>query len=371
MLNKRTLATISVVSLFAILITTSILMFTQAYTTTVALTHTVLGFTFIGFGVWHGVNNFSAIKKYLSFSTPSKAKAKHGLPSITAVGLTTSLLVLCLVSFPPFLALHFWGTQLRISDNNATQASELKYNVLNMAQNFDGRSITIDFKKGTAFHWPQYAMWLEDESGEIVQAVYVTQGVGTNTFKNTVTLNNSELTLSRNPFDDEGFVFESIFSEDYDESRSNNKFRPEALPIFLHRFVKDIDVSETLPQLKLDGYTGATQFENHILTQKVTDESRQRYNIYFEINQSFDFNQYYSSDRFPDDAIYSGDGFSAQPSVLYHATIDFSSDQKFYAMSLVGHGHHSGRDGEIYTNMENLTTAKNIVDRIIIDLRQN
>lgn len=370
MINKRTLATVTVATLFTILIATSILMFTQAYSSVIALTHTVLGVSFLSFGLWHSINNFPALKKYLSFTSTLKGKARHGAASMLAIGVSISLLALCLISFFPFKAFHDWGTQLRVSQSAVAQATELKYNVLDMAQNYEGRRITVDFKKGTAFHWPQYAMWLEDPDGEIVQAIYVTQGVATNTFKNTVALNDSSLILNHNPFDDKEFIFESMFTEDYDESRTNNKFRPEALPIFLHRFAKDIDTADTLPQLELDGYTGATQFDNYLLTQKISDNSQQRYHLYFEINQSFDFNDYYSSDRFPEDPIYSGDGFSAQPSVLYHAAIDFSSEQKIYAMTLLGRGHHSGRDGKIYPDLENLTTAKNIVDRVIVDLRQ-
>lgn len=368
MFNKRTLTTISVATLFAILIVTSILMFSRAYSNLVALTHTVLGLSFISFGIWHSINNFPALKKYLS----PTGKGKHGASSMSAIALSATLLILCLISFFPFKAFHDWGTQLRISDNSSAQLSELKYNILDMTDGQEGRRITIDFKKGSAFHWPQYAIWLENMDGEVAQAIYVTQGVGTNTFKNTVSLNDSSLTLDHNPFDDAGFIFESIFNEDYDESRVNNKFRPEALPVFLHQFVDRDDAasSNALPQLQLDGFTGATQFDNYLLTQKVTTNSQQRYNLYLEINQSFDFNEYYSSDRFPDDPIYSGDGFSAQPSVLYHTTIDFASNQKIYAMNLVGRGHHSGRDGKIYEDLDNLTTAKQIVDRIIVDIRQ-
>lgn len=368
MFNKRTLITISVVALFAILIATSLLMFSRAYSNIVALTHTILGFSFISFGIWHGVNNFPTIKKYLS---PS-GKAKHGASSISAIGISITLLILCLISFFPFKAFHDWGAQLRISDSSKSASSELKYNVIDMTNGQQGKRITIDFKKGSAFHWPQYAIWLENLKGEVAQAIYVTQGVGTNTFKNTVSLNDSSITLDHNPFDDAGFIFESIFNEDFDENKVNNKFRPEALPIFLHQFtdVGNAENANELPQLQLDGFTGATQFDNYLLTQLVTTSDQQRYNLYLEINQSFDFNEYYSSDRFPDDPIYSGDGFSAQPSVLYHAIIDFSSAQKIYAMNLVGHGHHSGRDGKIYTDLDKLTTAKQIVDRIIVDIRQ-
>ena len=83
---------------------------------------------------------------------------------------------------------------------------------------------------------------------------------------------------------------------------------------------------------------------------------------------SFDFNEYYSSNRYPDDPIYSGDGYSAQPSVVYEAVIDPTSQQKYYPMTLIGRGHHSGRDGVLYRDLQNLTTALELVDRIIVEV---
>jgi len=41
-----------------------------------------------------------------------------------------------------------------------------------------------------------------------------------------------------------------------------------------------------------------------------------------EVNRTYDFNEYYSKTRFPDDAIYSGTGSSGQPSLIYKAIID-------------------------------------------------
>jgi hypothetical protein len=120
---------------------------------------------------------------------------------------------------------------------------------------------------------------------------------------------------------------------------------------------------------QLDGYTGATLLNNYLLSSSLKNPQSGKYTVFLEINQSFDFNDYYSSDRFPNDKIYSGDGFSAQPSVVYQAQIDFDSSTQLYPMTLVGHGHHSGQNGEIDINTENLTTALAIVDRIIVDIR--
>jgi hypothetical protein len=87
-----------------------------------------------------------------------------------------------------------------------------------------------------------------------------------------------------------------------------------------------------------------------------------------EINQSFDFNEFYSSDRYPDDPIYSGNGYSAQPSVVYEAIIDTTASQRYFPMAVVGRGHHSGQDGKLYQELDRLTTALELVDRVIVEI---
>jgi hypothetical protein len=115
--------------------------------------------------------------------------------------------------------------------------------------------------------------------------------------------------------------------------------------------------------------------ENNFSTKSVKKDS----NLVFTSNlatsgeldseQLFNFkNEYYSSNRFPDDPIYSGDGYSAQPSVVYETVIDPASLQTYYPMTLVGHGHHSGKDGLLYKDLKNLTTALQILDRIIVEV---
>ena len=106
--------------------------------------------------------------------------------------------------------------------------------------------------------------------------------------------------------------------------------------------------------------------DNFIYSIKLNDKLSGQYRIRFEVNHSFDYNEYYSSDRFPDDPIYSGDGFTAQPSIIYQAIIDFDKPNQLLQMELVGHGHHSGQTGEIYADMSKLTTALELVERILV-----
>jgi hypothetical protein len=113
--------------------------------------------------------------------------------------------------------------------------------------------------------------------------------------------------------------------------------------------------------------TGATPVSSFDL-RTVAETRYEEVVIKFEINRSFDFNQTYHPDAYPDDPIYSGSGASAQPSLIYAATVNLANDQPYYFMQLLGRRHHSGKDGKIHTDLSGITTAKEMVSRIIVEV---
>lgn len=62
--------------------------------------------------------------------------------------------------------------------------------------------------------------------------------------------------------------------------------------------------------------------------------------------------------------VYSGDGSSGQPSPIYQAIVD-SQTAGQHLFELVGHGHHSGADGQLYQDLSNITTAKDILSFVV------
>ena len=90
-----------------------------------------------------------------------------------------------------------------------------------------------------------------------------------------------------------------------------------------------------------------------------------------ELNVAFDDNEFYSEFDFPDDEVYhSGTGQLGQPSIVFDALIDLEDGKNYYLMELIGHGHHSGQTGELFSDLSTLTTAKQIVERIVIGVHK-
>jgi len=53
--------------------------------------------------------------------------------------------------------------------------------------------------------------------------------------------------------------------------------------------------------------------------------------------------------------------------LIYEAIVD-SQKPGQYLFKLTGHGHHSGRDGSLYTDLSNITSAKKIREFIVVNI---
>ncbi len=364
----RSFISLSVFLGLTILIITSLLMFSKPHQEVVALLHTTFGFWLLLLLVWHIKNNLKPLKSYLR----NNGGRKINNVAWGSAGVFLILLVLVYHQFAPFAAFYRWGQTLRAATENAMDEQQT-YQVRRIQPAIAaGDTLGIEFRKGPFFMWPQYAIWLETLDGKFIQPLYVTGKLANNNFANKVTRKKSKHVFTDNPFatDADGDEF---FDFQWDAASKNDRMRPESLPVFLHALgIKSIEgamVPEASTPL-LDAYAGATLTDNFLLTTRSLATLPEQFRIRFEINQSFDFNTYYSSDRFPDDPVYSGNGYSAQPSVIYEVVVDRRDTQPIYLMKLIGQGHHSGKDGKVNPDISKLTTATQLVDRIIIEFQE-
>jgi hypothetical protein len=112
-----------------------------------------------------------------------------------------------------------------------------------------------------------------------------------------------------------------------------------------------------------DAYTGATPVTGFILNSKADKVLSGSFRVLLEINQNWDWNRYWTNDKFPGDLNYS---FSAQPALVYEAVIDVSSPGKEFLMRPIGHSHYSGKTGELFSDLSTLSTALNIASSITV-----
>ncbi|NME72034.1 DUF4405 domain-containing protein [Flammeovirga aprica] len=343
-MNRRILGNILLAVILILSVSGLVLYFTPHQKATTSI-HTLFGFVFLLSIVFHIINNKVPIKNYLKGKGKGKSKYKPlqaPLIFIIATGVSIGILY----QVPHFNSLYDWGNEFR-NQQIGKEEQTFDYEIIDLDQKLGKHTISVEFKKGKSFRHPLIAIWVEDTLGNYIETLYISQSISSSTFQ-----------IGKKVGD--GYAPATVR-------------RPEALPYWSHkRGIKASDglyiPLESAPDL--DGVSGATPLNNFIISSKSNLENNGPFKILMEFNQSFDWNEYYSKDRFPDDKIYSGSGAVGQPSMIYKATINPEdlNHKTYKLMELIGHGHHSGQNGNLYTDLKNITTAKEIADRIILSI---
>lgn len=221
----------------------------------------------------------------------------------------------------------------------------------------DEADITIDFLKGRHFWNPQLAIWIEDSAGNYIETLLVTTSTAKGLFY-------SGRSTSSFKEADEAKVETNIPTR-----------RVDALPYWSHkRNHKYGDgfysppPGEPLP----DVITGATPKANfYFKTNEFGIDDLETFRVMVEVNVAFDENEFFSEYDFLEDSLYhGGTGLMGQPSLIYGTTVSRQDQERYYLLSLLGHGHHSGATGELITEMKTVTTAKYVVERIVVGVKE-
>jgi hypothetical protein len=207
-----------------------------------------------------------------------------------------------------------------------------------------GVGLVFHFEKGESFNHPLMALWIEDTTGTYLQTLYVAESIA-----------------------------KGIYGHG---DKSTGKWlpgpirRPATLPVWAYsRGIKEDDgyyiptVHTSLP----DAVTGATPPGDFVIISHLLQDLPSVVDVYFEINQSWDWNEFWTNNKYPDDEDYKT---SCQPALVYRARIDLSLPYSSTDLILIGHSHYSGKNGEIYTDLGTITTAKNITKRAWVKIEQ-
>ena len=238
-----------------------------------------------------------------------------------------------------------------------SEISVSQYQIYDYAKEEDP-DITLDFVKGKHFWNPQLAIWLEDSAGNYLETLLVTRSTARGLFYSGRSASNFK--------DSDG-------QKEEDDAPTR---RVDALPYWSHKRnnrYSDGFYSPMRSQPLPDGITGATPRENFYF---ISDESAiyktTSFRVMVEVNVAFDENEYYSEYDFPEDTGYhGGTGLMGQPSLIYGTTIRQDDGHRYYILSLLGHGHHSGATGELVSELRTITTAKYVVERIVVGVTES
>jgi len=338
MIYRKTVS-LSIALSFIVLCSSGILSFFVDYSRVLATVHTVFGFIFTIGVILHFLNNWKAISTY--------AKAKFILP----IGfICMAIFGVAYFQISPLLSIMDIGA--RFKSNNGQEVDLTKREVIEMDLSKEVQ-LSIDLVRAEHYWHPQMAVWIEDNEGNYVETIFVSKATALGIFF--------------------GGRSKDNFKEfDAKKSNSTDYRRVDALPVWSHkRGVKYEDGMYTPTREKPlpDAITGATLQDNFHLKSSI--DALDSFNLKLEINVAFDDNEYFSEYDYADDDVYhNGTGQLGQPSIVFNSKINLNDGENYYLMDLIGHGHHSAQTGKIYEDLSKLTTATNIVERIVVGVKQ-
>jgi len=207
-----------------------------------------------------------------------------------------------------------------------------------------GFALEIEMIRGEGHNHPLMAIWIEDEEGQYIQTLFVAESIGKGVFKHG--------DASR------GFWMPGEIQ------------RPAALPYWSHKrgIINENGLYLPTPTSPMvDAYTGPTPDKSFILSTRLDEPGLAKFHVLLEINQTWDWNEYWTNNKYPEDEEYKT---SCQPALVYSVSIDLDNPKEEYIMETIGRSHHSGANGDLFDDLQTLTTALHIAEEILVRIEQ-
>lgn len=340
-MRKRKIISLSIFITFFIISVTGVIMYFFPHSRITSAIHSLFGAIFTALAIWHLVNNFVSIKSY----TIVKKTKKFSASFMLILSLATSLLFYGLYNGELFQGFYNYGNEIRSSQRGVELSEDKTHQKITLQDAIGNKKIELELKKGSEFSFPLFAFWLEDINGNYLQTLYVSESISTSTF-------------------DYG-------KEENGEWSPDIVRRPEALPVWSHKRGKKAKDGYYIPlkpsdSKDIDAYSGATPTDNFSIETMAKIDTQSEVFVFMEVNQSYDWNEFYHKDLYPQDKIYSGSGQVGQPALVYKGKL--SSNKEIALLELTGRSHHSGRTGLIYSDLDEISTAKNIVEYVLVKI---
>lgn len=205
----------------------------------------------------------------------------------------------------------------------------------------NSKDFEVELNPGKSFNHPTFVIWIEDMDENYIKTLFITKSYASGIFGHKM-------------------VGDSIWLNE-----SGKSIQPAALPYWTYKkgLINNKNLIPTPETPFVDAYTGATPKGKFTLSDKPLSMSK--YRVMIEVNQTGDWNNYWTNNKFPSNNAYK---HSAQPSVIYSVTIN-PEDSIFY-LNPIGHGSPTGKNGNIFTDLSTLSSALDIFSSIKITIKK-
>lgn len=336
---------------FGILVASALLRFFQPFSMLTTRVHIIFGaFVLVLVGA-HLASRLSYFPRMLRERKKRNIVLGQHLRLLLWPGLScTYLLVACLLSWWPVPQILSVGYEVKnrsiiFRPETSSVARPLDRSTQIKRETPEEASLLIEIDWGTEFDsvaefptpfpgtGPQIAVWAETSVGSLIETFFVSE--------------------------------ESAFSESF-EWAGNERRRVDILPVWRHQFTL---VSGVAPDGDIDTYSGATP-EHSFTIENYIHEDPDGFYLCVEVNVPNDPNAFYHANQPATAKGYTFPGIG-QPSVYYSTYIDPSEPKRYYLMEYAGHGGSSSQQsGDLYYDSSNITTARNLIDKVLIRIER-
>ncbi|HUM88566.1 MAG TPA: hypothetical protein PKV50_03480 [Prolixibacteraceae bacterium] len=221
-----------------------------------------------------------------------------------------------------------------------------KQNVTSIQTNKSEQGIPIEFRffSGKYHNHPTFSVWVEDLEGNYIETLMVTEYVA------------------------KGIYGHGSLGPGKWDSKPGPAERPSTLPYWLHKYAKAIG-GKLLPSPERpvpDAITSATPTGDFILESVIKNKPEGKFRVMMEINQTWDWNEFWNNSLYPNDFEYKA---SCQPALVYAVIVDPSQKGKEFYLNPIGHSHFSGQNGDLFTDITTITTAKEIAHKVYVKIK--
>ena len=164
-MKKKNLISLSVAFAFLALSITGILLYIKQKSHAAEITHTVFGLTFIGFAVFHIINNWSSITGYSKERTSGGSFKKEFIYAGAAF-----VLILAGTVTEVLEPIAEAG---RIFAPKRERPREMRFEVVETNKNQTGNGLSLMIQKGKETEMPIVAAWVEDSAHNFIETIFV------------------------------------------------------------------------------------------------------------------------------------------------------------------------------------------------------
>lgn len=167
-MKTKNLISLTIAFCFVVMATTGLfLYFGQKEWHAIETLHILFGVIFLGFAIFHILNNWSSIKGYSRSRKDNKWQKEFGI----AAGIFGLFLIGGAIEIEPFMGLAHGGK--RLFGPKRERGEQVTFNVVKINNTASGKTIKLYIEQAEQLKQPEFAVWVEDSTHKFVETLFL------------------------------------------------------------------------------------------------------------------------------------------------------------------------------------------------------